>query len=186
MSLKIIIGPMFSGKTTYLLSEIEKYKDYKILCINHRNDNLRYEIEMDAFRTHDNKFYSSLMLNNLQELYFNKELNNYYNEADIIIIDEGQFFSDLFKFIYNALNNHNVNKKFIVAGLKSDYLMRPLGDICLLLSMSDEIIELFTYCKYCNNKALFTRLVNKFVSSTGIYIGGGEHYESVCRNHLKY
>lgn len=186
MSLKVVIGPMFSGKTTYLLSEIETYKGYKILCINHRNDNLRYNMQLQALRTHDDKIHESLMLTNLQELYFDKELNSYYNEADIIIIDEGQFFSDLFKFIYDALNNHNVNKKFIVAGLKSDYLMRPLGDMCLLVSMSDEIIELFTYCKHCNNKALFTRIVNKLVSSSGIYIGGSEHYESVCRNHLKY
>ena len=85
MSLKVVIGPMFSGKTTYLLSEIETYKGYKILCINHRNDNLRYNMQIQALRTHDDKIHESLMLTNLQELYFDKELNSYYNEADIII-----------------------------------------------------------------------------------------------------
>ena len=43
-SLKIIMGPMFAGKTTSLLNEISKYNSKDILVINHSVDN-RYENE---------------------------------------------------------------------------------------------------------------------------------------------
>lgn len=186
MSLKVVLGPMFSGKTTFLLSEIEKYKPfYKILCINHSNDSKRYTMDIDCFRTHDNKSYKAHMLNLIHDIYNNNDIYQEYLNADIIIIDEGQFFTDLFTFLYNEFKI-NTTKHFIVAGLKSDYLMKPIGDMCPIISMADEVLELYAYCKYCNNKALFTRLTEKIVSSDMQIIGGEKMYEPVCRTHLKY
>jgi thymidine kinase len=142
-------------------------------------------MELEGFRTHDNKCYKAHMLNLIHDIYNNQEIYQEYLNADIIIIDEGQFFSDLFTFLYNEFKM-NTTKHFIVAGLKSDYLMKPIGDMCNIISMADEVEKLYTYCKYCNNKTLFTRLTEKMVSSDMKLVGGEEMYEAVCRNHLKY
>ena len=50
--LNIVIGPMFSGKSTELLRIYNKYKTkYEILVINHKSDN-RYE--KNSVCTHNN------------------------------------------------------------------------------------------------------------------------------------
>jgi thymidine kinase len=75
--LKLYIGPMFSGKSTHLLTEINKYKHItsNIIVINHILDKKRHlELEKsDGYlKTHDNKIFPAIMLNNLSEIYINE------------------------------------------------------------------------------------------------------------------
>lgn len=166
--LKLIIGPMFSSKSTTLLSEINRLLTItdKILVINSILDKQRHkDIIIDKYgmgiiKTHDDKSYSALMLNELSELYINKSYNYKYNSSDIIIIDEGQFYKDLYFFINNELRNNNNNKMYIIAGLSSDYNMNPIGDIIKLIPLADDIIKLSALCVYCKDgtPANFTKL----------------------------
>ena len=59
--LHIIFGPMFSGKSTKLINEINTLKVYKknILIINSHHDT---RIETDSIKTHNNQTYSALKL----------------------------------------------------------------------------------------------------------------------------
>ena len=142
--LKLIIGPMFSSKSSSLLSEINRYKYItdKILVINSVLDKERHsDMEINNqglgfMKTHDSKTFPAIMLNNLEELKTNNFFNSKYNYADIIIIDEGQFYNDLHSFIKGELNGYN-NKMFIVAGLSSDFNMEPIGDIIKLVPLAD-------------------------------------------------
>lgn len=192
--LKLILGPMFSSKSSNLLSEINRYKYItdKILVINSILDVERHtdiNITKKGFgyiKTHDNKKYEALMLKSLIELKTNPFFNSKYNYADIILIDEGQFYNDLYVFLENELQQNN--KKFIVAGLSSDYNMKPIGDIIKLIPIADDIIKLSALCIICKDgtPANFTKLRNLTISTdetSQILVGGNDAYYPCCRYH---
>ena len=190
--LKLIIGPMFSSKSSSLLSEINRYKYItdKILVINSVLDKERHsDMEINNqglgfMKTHDSKTFPAIMLNNLEELKTNNFFNSKYNYADIIIIDEGQFYNDLHSFIKGELNGYN-NKMFIVAGLSSDFNMEPIGDIIKLVPLADEINKLSALCVYCKDgtPANFTKLIKQGDNSQ-IHVGAKESYSPCCRKHF--
>ena len=192
--LKLIIGPMFSSKSSSLLAEINRYKYLtdKILVINSVLDLSRHpdieitESGIGLMKTHDHKTFPAIMLNNLNELKTNEFFNRKYNNADIVLIDEGQFYSDLYDFVRYEIINTN-RKTFIVAGLNADYNMEPLGDIIKLVPMADDIVKLSALCLYCKDgtPASFTRPNNmKEFNESSSKVGGSKMYSSCCRFHL--
>lgn len=178
--LKLYIGCMFSGKTTSLLNEISKYKVLtdEIITVNHIFDKHRNNDNINQFKTHNNKTYPAIMISQLEEL---KEMSK-YTTSKIVIIDEGQFFMDLYDFIKYELET--TNKIFIVGGLSGDYKMEPIGDIARLIPLADEINKLNAYCIRCNDGtvASFTKRIND--SSDQVIIGSDDIYTSVCRYHF--
>lgn len=194
--LKIIIGPMFSSKSSTLLSEINRYKYVtdKILVINSVLDKQRHEdMEINTqglgvMKTHDNKTFPAIMLNNLSELKSNRFFNSKYNYADIIVIDEAQFYSDLYEFLHYELHNLQFTKMFIVAGLSSDYNMLPIGDITKIIPMADDIIKLSALCVYCKDgtPASFTKLIksDNNILNGNVIVGAKESYSPCCRKHF--
>lgn len=190
--LKLIIGPMFSSKSSSLLSEINrlKYLTDKILVINsildkERHSDISIKDGVGIIKTHDNKKFPAIMVNNLNELTNNEFFNIKYKYADIIIIDEAQFFNDLYEFVSNEINN---NKSFIIAGLSSDFNMKPIGDIVKLVPLADEILKLSALCIFCKDgtPANFTKLitVNKNNKSSSVLVGAKELYSPCCRKHF--
>jgi len=87
--IKLILGPMFSGKSTRLVETVRKYtyKNKKTVLVNFIDDK-RYS-ENSQIVTHDLNKYDSLSCQMLGEIY--DVIKNY----DVIGIDEGQFFPDL-------------------------------------------------------------------------------------------
>ena len=87
--IELIIGPMFSGKSTRLIGIIRKftYKDKKTIMVKYFADK-RFS-EKSEVVTHDLLKYDSIICKNLHEHL--EKLKQY----DVIGIDEGQFFSDL-------------------------------------------------------------------------------------------
>jgi thymidine kinase len=182
---------MFSGKSSNLMSEINRYKYItdKIFVINHILDKERHidlkinDEGVGSIRTHDNKEFPAIMLNNLSELYTNEFFNQKYNTSEIIIIDEGQFYTDLYDFLKYEVNQ--CNKTFIVGGLSADSNMNSIGDITKLVPMADEIQLLKAYCIYCKDGtvASFTKKENNDNTSQ-IVIGNSDIYSPVCRIHF--
>ena len=90
MSLKLILGCMYSGKTTEILRIVNSLKhiDEVPLIIKPIIDD-RYS--KDKISTHNKQEYDCLPVNNLYEV---KNITNNY-----IIIEEAQFFKDLLLFV---------------------------------------------------------------------------------------
>ena len=176
MSLNLIIGCMFSGKTSKLIQEARRNKsiDKKVLIINYKADNSYGE---DKVYTHD---IDGLPCTNLMS--FSELSDVEYHNSEVICINEGQFFDDIVIFCIKALKD---NKDIHVCGLDGDYLQRPFGKILDLIPLADNVIKLHALCKTCNNGqlAMFTkRIVN---SNETLLIGGDECYIPVCRKHIK-
>lgn len=175
--LTIVTGCMFSSKTSYLLKEINRFKSigYNVLAINTIKDN-RYSLGNEIVN-HDKINHKAFSVISLEQVY----LINEYKNAQVIIIEEGNFFSNLKKNILRMIETDN--KDIIITGLNGDYLRQPFGEFNELFSLADDIIFLKAYCKICSNgtEAIFTkRIVN---SNEKELIGSDDKYIPVCRKH---
>lgn len=100
MSLDLIIGPMFSGKTTELIRRLTKFASVgkKCLYINSSIDTR----EKNNFSTHNPTI---TRLNNIESIKIKEFNNNFIKDIshyDIIGIDESQLFTSNLK--YNVLS----------------------------------------------------------------------------------
>lgn len=172
----LILGCMFSSKSTKLLEYYHKYKlKYKCLLISHAKDE-RYG--KDQVITHNKFSAKSKPLSNLFDSFNFKE----YEECNVILVDEAQFFPDLIQFAKKSVNEDN--KILIISGLNGDYLKKPIGDINLLITEADDIHFQKAICHYCKTAedAIFS-LRKNCKNKKQIVIGEKELYVPVCRYH---
>ncbi len=178
--LDVIIGCMFSGKTTKIINLVNTYKSInkKVLNINYLLD-IRYG--ENQIISHDQQKILSLNIENLSIL--KEKYKELYNECDIVCINEAQFFKDLKSQVLDFI--YNDNKHIIVSGLDGDYKQEPFGQILDLIPHAENITKLSAFCKICNNgtQAFFTKRI--IDNDNLVLIGGNESYLPVCRFHLK-
>ena len=174
--LELIIGNMFSGKSTELIRRVNREKSIqkKILVINFISDN-RYGL--NSIATHDHLKYHCIKLEKLSDI-----TDNMIQQFDSFFIDEGQFFKDLYNTVLNLVDVHR--KHVVVSGLDGDCFRNPFGDIIKLIPISDTVDKLTAYCNKCNNGTIapFSKKINVNVNVV-IDIGGNDKYIPVCRHH---
>jgi thymidine kinase len=186
--LDLIIGPMYSSKTTELLRRLFVCSavGFKVLYVNHSSDNRNSQ---DVYSTHNPLYRNKIEQNDgvtmisvecLSELF--NDPNNAIEDYLVIGIDEGQFFTDLKDSVLELVEKYN--RYVIVSGLNGDSDRNSFGQICELIPYCDHIHKLYSYCQCCaqNNKvvkALFTKRISN--ESTQIVIGAKETYVPVCR-----
>ena len=169
--IELILGPMFSGKSTRLIEIIRKYvyKAKKTIMIKYFADQ-RYT-EKSEVVTHDLIKYDSISCKILRDSF--EKLKGY----DVIGIDEGQFFPDLVEVCEELAL---LKKIVIVAALNGDFRMDPFPVISRLISKTDKIKLLKAYCFNCHKDAKFSlRIVQ---SNETVLIGAGEAYKPACRD----
>ena len=185
--LEIVLGTMFSGKTSFMLSKISFFANlnFKILYINIEFDNRTTNV----FSTH-NPFINISEYNknnnieqNVKMIKTSKLIDIQYNNYDIIIIDEAHFFDDLVEYTKLLLEH----KKYVIIGsLIGDYNGNKFGQVCELIPICDEIHRLHAYCGICSkNKKCRIAIYSKRISysTETIEIGGSDKYIPVCREH---
>jgi len=176
--LEIILGNMFSGKSTELIRRFnrEKVLNKRIICVNYYLDN-RYTNE-NKMNTHDNNSIDSLKIEKLEYLLEPEVLKNY----DSFFIDEGQFFNEIYSIVKLLVDIHN--KHVVIAGLDGDSNRNKFGDLISLIPISDTVDKLSAYCNKCNDGTYgpFTKKLNDSNNNV-IEIGGKDLYIPVCRNH---
>jgi thymidine kinase len=176
-SINIIIGCMFSGKSTETIRLIRRYKtmgNKNILVINHALDTRYGE---SVISSHDKVQLKCLSLKKLSDIQEDSE----YKNSDVIFIEEGQFFKDLFDFVTNAAD---VDKKTIyVTGLDGDFKREMFGDICRLIPHAENITKLKALCAICKDGTL-ANFTKRIVSDTKQeLIGTDNMYIPTCRFH---
>jgi thymidine kinase len=172
--LKLILGPMFAGKSSYLLAEERKCKIAKrsVVCVKHALDQ-RYtegtEIVTHNRHTSSAPSYASTTLTSIFE---------HLLKYDVILIDEGQFFVDLL--LADELVTRG--KYVVVAGLSSDFKRESFESIHQLYPKADYVIQLNAICTKCGSDAPFTcRTKHESSSDLQTLVGGVETYEPRCR-----
>jgi thymidine kinase len=176
MSLELIVGPMFAGKSSHLLSIIRRYKsiEYPILILTSVLDT-RYS--KDSIHSHNQESFPATAVSTLTPTMSSKE----YVDSKLIIIEESQFFEDLVTFVLLAVEKHK--KDVIVVGLDGDSERRPFGQILRLVPYCDKITKITSFCSKCGDgtPALFT--YRKTDEQSVIRVGTAVEYEPLCRKH---
>ena len=180
--IEIIMGPMFSGKSTELLRRLQRHKIAckNVLLVKHSCDN-RYEGSDRCVVTHDQKkTEATIITDDLNyELFGRQE----YIEADVIGIDEAQFFGANLPQIVDRIAHQG--KTVIVAGLDGDFQRNPFGPLLDLIPMAEKVKKMSAVCFSCGSEANFTQRTIFNNSSHKIeqvqIVGGLEMYKPVCR-----
>ena len=168
--IQLIMGPMFSGKTTELLRRVKRYSiaTYKCCLVKYENDD-RYD--KDGIATHDNELANAYACSSLSEVI------DKITQHQVIGIDEGQFLPDLVECCEKLANE---GKIVIVAALDGTFQRKPFGSILDLIPMAETVIKLKAVCMKCYADAAFTK---RTVDSEKVeLIGGADKYMAVCRS----
>ena len=194
--LELIIGPMFSGKTSKL---VEIYKQCQfcnipVAVINHSIDK-RYDDTL--LSTHDKVMIPCIQTNKLIDIWYynmNIKTNEENNEdqdnllriddsvklinSDVILINEGQFFEDLYPAVEHMLRH---NKKIYIGGLDGDFERKKFGHIIDLIPLCDKITKMTSLCSLCKDgtAGIFSKRISSEKEQTVV---GSDNYIPVCRN----
>ena len=194
--LELILGPMFSGKTSRIV-EIYKQCEFcniSVVVINHTIDN-RYDDEL--LSTHDKVKIPCIKTERLSYVWSDsiniepkihvdeRDLNsiphvqqkNKVATSDVILINEGQFFEDLYEVVVEMLKQ---NKKIYICGLDGDFERKRFGQILDLIPLCDKVTKLTSLCSLCKNgtPGIFSMRLTHETDQTVV---GSDNYIPVCR-----
>ena len=170
--LDLVVGSMFSGKTEYLIDIYNKFKDEKkIFVINHNLDN-RYDNNQIVSHNR-NKIPVNMKTTNLSEISLNS-IDNYH----IFIINEGQFFPDLYEFVIQMVEQKG--KIVHIAALDGDFKRNVFGEILQLIPRCDNYLKLHALCAKCRDgtNASFSHRISNEDKQISI---GSDNYIPLCR-----
>lgn len=204
--LGVIMGCMFSAKTSALISQIERQQVLQRSVVVVVPD-----IDTrcgDSLWTHSNGADTKIRIIK----HFANCLTSFgdtldFVEADVIAVDEAQFFSDLQCVIGWVTTYHKI---VWVAGLNGSWCQKPMGQLLDLVPHADNVLFLRALCLECRDgtpasftKRLPTKQTNTKDQNKGntvldigfaneenqrsaldIDIGASDKYVAVCRKHL--
>lgn len=175
MSLDIILGPMFAGKSSRILSIESRYASLgmRVLILKHSSDN-RYG-EYDDVITHDRRRVPCRRLVNLNQLE-----NETLARFDVVIVDEAHFFPDLRNFVRRIVEDHR--KALFLVGLDGDSNRQPFGELLQCIPLADRVERITAFCHSCANgtPGLFSYR-RAGPHDQQVIIGGAERYHTLCR-----
>lgn len=134
------MGCMFAGKTTELLRRCNKHEitGKNVLRVKFSADR-RYGNDF-KISTHSGLQHSAKPITSLADL------GDEWVNADVIGIDEGQFFEDVVEFSEKAANS---GKIVIISSLQGTFLRGAFPNILLLIPKCEKIKKLTAICKLC-------------------------------------
>jgi len=194
--LEIILGCMYSGKSTRLVEIYNqcKFCDISVAVINHTIDN-RYDEEL--LSTHDKIKIPCIKTEKLMDIWENFSKYDIMSDtfddiprlkdkfkiasSEVILINEGQFFPDLYEVVVDMLN---YNKKVYICGLDGDFERKKFGCILDLVPLCNKVCKLTSLCSICRDGtlAIFSMRLTDEKEQT---IVGSDNYIPVCRKCYK-
>jgi len=168
--IEVITGCMFSGKTEELIRRLRRAQIAK-----QKGKSFRPKIDAryskDSIVSHNDQSLPSILIDDIVEVL------DHANDAQVIGIDEAQFFNEGIIGICNRLASKG--KRVIVAGLDQDYKGKPFEPIPQLLAIAEYITKQHAICVVCGNPADKTQ--RKTSDPNRVVVGAAEIYEARCR-----
>jgi thymidine kinase len=168
--IEVITGCMFSGKTEELIRRLrraeiakQKVKIFKPLIDTRFSDK--------SIVSHNEQSLPSILIKDI------KEVLDQSDDAQVVAIDEAQFFSEDITNVCNQLALKG--KRVIVAGLDQDFRGVPFEPMPQLLAIAEYITKQLAICVECGNPADKTQ--RKTASSERVIVGAADIYEARCR-----
>jgi thymidine kinase len=163
---------MFSGKTSKI---IETYKKYKYIgknavVVNYAEDTRYHETMLS---THD-----KVMIPCIHALRLSNIRDDVLLKADIIFINEGQFFADVFEMVRELVDTHG--KIVYISALDGDFLRNKFGQVLDLIPYCNAVTKLSALCAECKDgtPASFSHRISTELNQVVI---GSDNYQPLCR-----
>ena len=171
--LGLFMGCMYSGKTSRLIAIYHECKQTgKSVCVINYAGDTRYHAELMS--SHDRVMIPCTKVLNIYDVFKNNK--KLLEETDVFLINEGQFFPDLFEVVKLLVNYH---KKIVyVGGLDGDFERKQFGQLIKLIPLATAYEKLYAKCA-CGEKAAFTKRRTNDEEQT--VIGGTDMYIPVCQ-----
>ena len=182
VTLEVIMGPMFSGKTSELIRLVERevYAKRKGAIFKIAFDD-RYSARQVV--THNGLKYDAYSVANSDEGIKMIESIAGSDGLDAVGVDEVNFFPAAIVGILDRLAD---KRKVIACGLNLNFKAEPFASTMELAARADRVRYLSAVCVVCGQEATRTqRLVEGKPApkdSPVIVVGGKEMYEPRCRN----
>ncbi len=197
MAIEVIIGPMFSGKSEELIRRVRRsiIAGQSVQVFKPAIDLRRGE---NHVTTYDGVKIEALPVADSKELY-----NKIKNDADVVAIDEAQFFDDG---VVDVIEEVEKKARVIVAGLNLNFRgeafpfrdsSRTIAELVLKADLLDKLSSICTQkseiinedSKICGEKAIFSqRIIDGKPAPYNapiIMLGSQEAYEARCRKHFQ-
>ncbi|MGE5421459.1 MAG: thymidine kinase [Chloroflexota bacterium] len=169
-SVEVITGSMFSGKTEELIRRLRRarFAGLNVEIFKPSLDKRYSEIHVVS---HDEKSINSTPVDSASSILL------LAGGADVIGIDEAQFFDSSLVDVCNGLADDGV--RVIVAGLDMDFLGNPFGPMPALLAIAESITKVHAICMRCGNLAQYS--FRKSDEESVVLLGEKNLYEPLCR-----
>lgn len=172
--LEVNVGGMFASKSSALIAQGKRHilAGHKVLYIKPDIDN-RYSDE--EIVTHDGQKVEALKvgIKELDSLLAYKDVN----EAEVILIDEVQFFR--YSIVHEIKELVDRGKVIYVSGLDMDYKAEPFQVTAYLAGVADEVNKFKAVCSDCGADAYVTAKTSG--SNNRVELGSKDIYKPVCR-----
>jgi len=163
----LITGPMYAGKSSYLLKLSEISRCWIIKALNTKS--IGENIITHSFDKYDKVSYLEKMSD------MNNELMLETLRRKVLCIDEAQFISDCPEHC-RRLVSKGIN--IYIGALSSTFEMKPWSVVSELSAMSDKHIVQHSTCYYCKKEASFSKRITK---KTEEIVIDPDEYVPVCR-----
>ena len=176
--IELIIGPMYSGKTSELIRRLTlaQIAKQKVAVLKPDIDNRFSEFHIVSRQS------GKMPCTPIDPIKFSDEYGDdiltLTKDCSIVGIDEAQFFHNDLISICDGLAKRG--KRVIIAGLDSDFMRKPFSTVTRLISVSEYVDKMLAVCVVCGNPA---HLNKRIVSSRSrVVVGDTEAYEVRCRD----
>lgn len=179
--LKIITGPMFSGKSEELIRYLRRhtYAKKKVLAIkpqtDTRQDSIRARKLIDRGETATSDEFPAFELDNEADFFDLLVCHN----PDVLAIDECQFFDHwIVPCVKSILRNPASHLTIYAVGLDQDAWGNPFGRWVELMAYANEVVKLTAICFACGEPANLS--CKKSAGNGQIDPGDANLYEARC------
>jgi thymidine kinase len=146
----------------------------RVVVVNFAGDT-RYTTAEDALlSTHDRTMIPCIMCSTIEELETRHAAE--VSEADVLLINEGQFFGDIMR----VLRQVEAGKRVYICGLDGDFEKKRIGAFLDLIPHCDKVCKLTSLCSICRNgkEAIFSF---RTTPETDQIVIGSDNYIPLCR-----
>ena len=168
--IEVVCGSMFSGKTEELIRRLKRAKFarqrveiYKPAIDTRYSDEEVVSHDSNSILSTPGDSPTSILL--------------LANDADVVGIDEAQFFDNSLVDVCNELANRG--KRVILAGLDMDFKGQPFGPMPALMAIAEDVTKVHAICVKCGSLAHISHRIVK--GEKQVLLGEKDEYEPLCR-----
>lgn len=168
--IEVVCGGMFSGKTEELIRRLKRaeFAKQKVRIFKPAIDTRYHE---EAVVSHDARVINSVPVKTAREIL------DHIEDAEVIGIDEAQFFDEQLPFVCNQLANKGI--RVVAAGLDMDYRGLPFGPMPHLMAIAEYVTKVHAICVRTGALASYSHRIAG--GNSQVELGEKDRYEPLSR-----